>query len=227
MMTFVVTRNRTSALVCMRILSLIIVLSALMLPESGAAQQPRNRWALGIGIGRFIPLQPLATADGRPIDYKLDNAGLTVVALDYWLSNAIGTRVSYQWLTTDLAEPETPSFARIRSGYAGFVLAPVQVTRFTRPYAVLGAGFRYYDVNSFLTDSTVIGNNTPWDIAPTQTRLSGFGGIGSTIRIGRAQLVPEAGVFFNQFRHNYPCNGCDDQRDSQMDLLLSLRFQLR
>jgi hypothetical protein len=211
----------------MRFPSLLAALILMLLPASGPAQQSRNRLALGIGVGRFVPLQPLATADGRTLEYKLDDAGATVASLDFWLTRSLATRLSYQWLTTDLAEPDQPSFARIRSGYAGLVLAPVQVGPSARPYAVLGGGFRYYDVNTLVVDSAVVGPAGAWDIAPKQTRVTGYGGLGSNLRIGRVELVPEAGVFFNPFRHHYPCNGCSDQRDTQLDLLLSIRLQLR
>ncbi len=214
-------------MLCMRLLSLLLAAAVTFVPATGLAQQQRNRLAIGIGIGRLVPLQPVATAAGHTVQYKLDDASATVLSLDYWFKPWLATRVSYQWLTTDLAEPDQPSFARIRSGYLGLVLAPVQIGLRARPYAVLGAGLRRYDVNSILIDSTVAGPNSAWDIAPTQNRVAGYGGVGSNLRIGRAELVPEAGIFFNQFRHNFPCNGCSGQRDSQIDALLSIRFQLR
>jgi hypothetical protein len=204
----------------MRFLSLMLALTLVCLPVTGNAQQQRNGLSLGIGIGRFVPLQPLASDEGNPVDYKLADAGLTVVAIDYWLTRSFATRLSYQWLTTDLVEPDQPSFARIRSGYLGVVVAPVQIGNRARPYAVLGGGFRYYDVNSFVGGSDVI-----WDIAPKQTRLAGYGAVGSTLRIGRAALVPEAGIFINPFEHYYQCFNCA-KRDTQLDLLLSLKFQI-
>jgi hypothetical protein len=206
---------------------LALIAAALSMPARGAAQRgggQRNRVALGIGIGRFIPLNDLATATGRSEVYKLDDSGLTVAAIDYWFTPAIATRISYQWLTSDLATPDQPSFARIRSGYLGVVLAPVAISQFTRPYLVLGGGFRYMDVNSFVVDPIT---EDAWDIAPTQYRLGGYAGLGTNIRIRRAELVPEAGVFINEFRHNFPCNGCSGQKSTVMDLLLSINFQLR
>jgi hypothetical protein len=203
----------------MRYLSALLLV-VLLLPAESAAQR-RNRLGLGLGLARFIPLQPLATDDTDPTEYELDAAGITSVNLDYWWKSWLATRLSYQWFNTDLAKPEGASFAKMRSGYAGVLLAPIQVGRQTRPYLTLGGGYRRYDVGAFITRGGAV-----WALAPRQTRLAGFVGVGSDVRIARVSLHPEAGVFFNEFRHRLECSGCS-AKNSQADLVIGLQLQLR
>jgi hypothetical protein len=199
----------------------LLLLIAVLLPVSAGAQNNAGV-AIGVGLGRLLPVEPLATADGQDTEYRLAGAATSVFGLEFWPRDWYGARVSYQWLRTDLSEPDGPSFARLYSGYVGLLLAPVLIARITRPYLVVGAGLRRYDVNARVT--TTGGN---WDIAPTQNRVAGYGGVGVMVRLGGLYLVPEAAVFSNSFQHQFPCETCSNQRDSQLDMLLSVQLQLR
>ncbi len=205
-----------------------VVATLTFLPQVAQAQQEQpqqrreGRFALGIGWARFVPTLPIAAADGQPSAYKLDDAGASVVALDYWYTSWLGTRLSYHWLRTDLAEPEGPSFARIYSGYLGALLSPGQVIRGVRPYVTLGAGLRRYDVSAI----AMIGTEAR-EIAPRQNRLAAYAGGGVAVRTPWVWIVPEAGVFANSFRHEAICQTCTNERDRQLDIMLSLQVQFR
>ena len=194
------------------------VLVAVLLPQSVQAQG-QNPMVLGVGVGRFVPLKPLASPDAG--DFKLDGVGASVFAVDYWFSGWLGARASYAWLRTSLAEPNLPSSARMNAVYSALLVSPVSIVRGVRPYVALGGGVRRYDVNARL----VTGTET-WDIAPRQWRPAAFTGAGITLRRGRFQIAPEAGLLMNSFRNEAGCRGCVE-RDRQMDMLVTLQLQLR
>jgi hypothetical protein len=209
------------SLVSMRFRFTIVMLALVFVPQLVSAQGRRNGGGMriGIGVGRFVPLEPLATADGNPTEYRFADGGATILAVDYWFNRWIGTRLSHQWARPELEEPEGPSFVRLRSGYLAALLAPVQIGRTARPYLTMGGGYRRYDVNAPVSDGTDV-----WNIAGLQNRLAAFAGAGVTLRLGRFQIAPEAGTFINTFRHQFPCQGCSDQKNRQLDMLLSLQL---
>jgi hypothetical protein len=199
----------------LRALALLPLLA--LTPISAFAQQ-RNGFALGAGIGRFIPLRPLATAAGSSTEFKLDDASATSVSLDYWWRSWLGTRVAFQWVRTDLSEPEGSSLARLYALCGAVLLVPIRFGR-EPPFIALGGGLRRYDVNA-----PVIQGNDSWDLAPRQNRPMAYAGAGAVIRLGQIRIRPEAGVFLNEFEHNFPCDGCPNQRNTQLDLQLSVQI---
>jgi hypothetical protein len=86
------------------------------------------------------------------------------------------------------------------------------------PYIALGGGVRRYNINSQLSNGPVV-----WDIAPSQSRAALYAGLGAGFRLVSIDIVPEAGLFLNNFRHEYRCPGCTDT-SRQMDLVLTLHL---
>jgi len=201
-------------------LAIAVVLATM--PQHAEAQRGEGRIALGFGWSRFTPTRPIASAEATAPQYKLDAASASVVDLDYWYKRWIGTRLSYQWLSTDLAEPEGPSFARIYAIYLGALLSPGQVVRGVQPFVSIGGGFRRYDVSALAT----VGGQTR-EIAPRQNRPAAYAGAGVAVRTPWIWLVPEAGVYANSFKHDATCQTCSNERDSQLDIVLSIKAQFR
>ncbi|MGH7471008.1 MAG: hypothetical protein ACRENP_23920 [Longimicrobiales bacterium] len=199
----------------------LLLFAALILPSHTVSAQSGRGLALGFGLGRFVPLNALATADGEAVEYKLKGAGASFIAIDYWYTRWLGTRLAYQWVRPEMAEPEGPSYARLYSGQLAALIAPVQIGRRAKPFLIAGAGLRRYDVNALVTSGDIV-----WDIAPRQNRVAGYGGAGVIVRAGSTQILPEVGAFTNSFRHQFPCQNCSDQRDGQLDLLLTLQIQI-
>ena len=205
----------------MRIGKSLVLFSLLLAVASPAtAQRRQQRLVIGFGLGRVIPLNPITPGE----EYKLNDAGATIITVDYWFVPAVAARLSYESTRGRLAVPEQDSFAKIWTSYLGVLLAPVSVGARPRPYLVLGGGVRHYDVNAAVEPP---GGGPTWDISPTQYRLAGYAGAGGTVTIKRVSLVPEVGFFVNDLRHNFPCNGCSGQVSRQVDLQVSVNLQLR
>ena len=190
---------------------------ALILGIGRSEVEAQRRLAIGVGLGRAFPLEPIAQADGLP-DYKLNDAAASSINIDYWWLHWLGTRFSYQWMRTNIGEPDVASFGRIYTIYAAALLSPVQVGVRRPPYIVLGGGLRRYNINSQLSDGPDV-----WDIAPRQNRPTLYGGIGMGFRIASISIMPETGVFLNSFKHEYRCRGCTDTSE-QLDLVLTLHL---
>jgi hypothetical protein len=205
----------TSRITATLLLALVLGPQLLSAQSSGRGSNMR----IIIGVGRFVPLEPLASAENDPTEYRLADSGVTILAIDYWASTWFGTRLSYQWTSPELEEPEGPSFVRMSSGYLAALFAPVQVGRVTRPYFALGAGLRRYDVNA-----PVLNGGQSWDLAGRQNRVAAFAGTGVTLRFDNFRVAPEVGAFLNTFRHQFPCEGCPGQKNQQLDMLFSLQL---
>jgi hypothetical protein len=197
-----------------------LMLVALFLPARGLSAQSGRSMALGFGLGRFVPLNALATVEGEEVEYRLKGAGASFVAFDYWYTRWLGTRLAYHWVRPEMAEPEGPSYVRLYGGHLAALLAPLQIAGRVRPFLIAGAGLRRYNVNALISN----GGNV-WDIAPSQNRVAGYGGAGVMVRAGGLQVVPEVGAFGNSFRHQFSCQSCTD-RNGQLDLLVTLQVQL-
>ena len=193
------------------------LLAACAAPLSAQRGRRGSSLAVGVGIGRFMPQRPIATADGMP-DYTLKNAAATSVKLDYWWRSWVATRVGYEWVRTGVSKPNVPSFGRIYTVSGAVLLAPVQLPMRRSPYLALGGGVRRYNINSTLSNG-----GPAWDIAPNQNRPAAYGGVGAGLSLGGILIVPEAGVWTNTFKHEYRCNGCTDTSD-EMDVVLTLHL---
>lgn len=198
--------------------SLWLVALAVLLSLSpiDLSAQTQSRWVLGIGFGRQFPQRPVMSTEGSQPDHTLDDASAPVVGIDYWFTRMFGARLAYQWVRTDVGEPDIPSFARIYSLYSGLIFSPGTIAQRARPYLIAGGGARRYDVNAILPSST-----GDFDIAPTQIKLAGYGGLGLGVRIAGLEVVPEAGYFVNSFEPNR------GTAPTQLDLVLSLKIQTR
>ncbi|MGH7460521.1 MAG: outer membrane beta-barrel protein, partial [Longimicrobiales bacterium] len=144
---------QTTRTIALRLLAVVMLAAVAAAPLPLAAQRGDRGLSLGLGVGRIVPLQPLASTD-VPVDYELDDAGAAILAVDYWFTGWVGMRLSYQWVRTNMAEPDGPSSARIWSGYGALLLSPFAITRGVRPYFALGPGMRRYDVNAVVFDGT-------------------------------------------------------------------------
>ena len=201
-------------------LFLLLLLMMLSFGPARASAQRRRGINFGIGIGRFITLRPLATASNSTTEYKLASAASTGINIDYWWTSWLGTRLAYQWVRSHMAEPEGPSFARLYTLYGAALLSPLPVQLRRPPFLVLGAGARRYDVSS----PVIIGNDSH-DLAPRQNRPTAYGGVGFGVSFRGLLLAPEAGVMMSEFKHDFPCLGCVNQKNTQADLILSFLIQ--
>jgi hypothetical protein len=192
--------------------TIVAALVVTALPAEG-----QRRFVIGIGLGRQLPQQPILDAQGTEPEYRLADEGANSVQLEYWFNPSFAARLAYQWVRTDIEEPEIDfDFVRIYTLYGSAVIAPVLIARRVRPYITIGGGVRRYDVNA-----TLGAPGDTYDLAPVQYRPAGYGAIGTIVRVRRLELVPEAGLFVNTFE---PERGT---APTQMDVILSVKIQAR
>jgi hypothetical protein len=183
---------------------------------SSLAGQAQRGLVIGIGLGRQLSQQPILDAQGTEPEYWLGDDAANSAQLEYWFTPSVAARLAYQWVRTDIEEPEIDSFVRIYTLFGSAIVAPLLIAKRVRPYITVGAGLRRYDVNA-----TIGTPGDTYDIAPLQYRPAGYGAFGTIVRIRRIEFVPEAGVFVNTFE---PTRGT---APTQTDVILSLKFQAR